>query len=97
MHVDDPVPQAVEDHAAHDRLIGVKCVPGATVIRVLRAVLVEDVVYFVCEAPEAEGGPFGISLRGMVVNAVEDHFDPGTVERLDEIAELVDRTERVLP
>jgi hypothetical protein len=33
----------------------------------------------------------------MVVNDVEDHFDPGTVERLDEIAELVDGTERVLP
>jgi hypothetical protein len=33
----------------------------------------------------------------MVVNDVEYHFDPGTVKRLDEIAELVDGTERVLP
>jgi predicted transcriptional regulator len=33
----------------------------------------------------------------MVVDHVEDHLDPGAVQRLDEIAEFVDRTQRVLP
>jgi hypothetical protein len=33
----------------------------------------------------------------VVVNDVEDHLDPRAVERLDQIAELVDWTERVFP
>ena len=72
-------------------------ISGITVIRVLRAVPVEDVIDFVCEATEADGGPSGISLRGMVGKRREDHFDPGTMKHFDEIAELIDRTERVLP
>ena len=32
VHFPDPVPQAVEDHAPHDRLIGVQRVAGAAVI-----------------------------------------------------------------
>ena len=96
MHVGDPVPEAVEDHAAHDRLIGVQRVAGAAVIGVLRAVLVEDVVDLVRETAEAQGGPRGIPFGGVVVDDVEDHLDAGAVKRLDEVAELVDRAERVL-
>src|SRR5208283_80816 len=96
VHMGDPVPCAVENHAAHDRLVGVQRVSGSTVIRVLSAVFFEDVIDFVCEAPEAERGPFAIPLRGMVVDNIEYHLDTGAVERLDEIAELVDGTERVL-
>ena len=59
------------------------------------AVLIEDVIDFVGEAPEAERGPFGISLGGVVVDDIEDHLDAGAVQRLDEITELVDGTERV--
>jgi uncharacterized membrane protein YccC len=36
-------------------------------------------------------------LAGVVVDDIEDHLDPRAVKRLDEIAELVDGTERVLP
>jgi hypothetical protein len=32
----------------------------------------------------------------VVVDDVEDHLDAGAVERFDEVAELVDRTEGVL-
>ena len=39
MHLSDPVAQAVEDHTAHDGMIGVKRVAGAAIIGVLRAVL----------------------------------------------------------
>ncbi len=64
MHLRDPVPQAVEDHAPHDRLIGVQRVAGAAVIGVVRAVLVEDVVHFIGEAAERERRP------GLVPSAV---------------------------
>ena len=97
MHFGDPVPQAVHNHASHDRLIGVQRIPGAAVIRVLRAVLIEDVIDFVCEAPEAERGPLCVSLRGVVVDDIEDHLDAGAVQLLDEITELVNRAERILP
>jgi hypothetical protein len=40
---------------------------------------------------------FAISLRGVVVDDIWDHLDAGAAKRLDEIAELVDGTERVLP
>ena len=96
MHLGDPVSQAVENHAAHDRLIGVQRVSGAAVIGVMRAVLVEDVVHLVGEAAEAEGGSRRISLGGVVVDDVEDHLDARAMQRLDEIAELVDRAEGVL-
>jgi hypothetical protein len=33
----------------------------------------------------------------VVVDDIEDYLDAGAVKRLDEIAELVDRTERILP
>jgi hypothetical protein len=95
--VGDPVPGAVENHAAHDRLIGVQGISGATVICVSGAVVVEDVIHLVREATKAERGPFGIPLGGMVVDDIEDYFDVGAVKRLDEITELVDRTEGVLP
>ena len=91
MHLSDPVSQAVENQAAHDRVVGVQRVPGAAVIGVLRAVLVEDVVHIVGEAAEAEGRSRRISLGGVVVDDVEDHLDTGAVQRLDEIAEFVDR------
>jgi hypothetical protein len=57
----------------------------------MRAVLVEDVVDFVCEAAEAEGGAVAVSLRRVVVDDIEDHFDARPVKRLDEITELVNR------
>src|SRR5260370_29247560 len=77
-------------------MIGVQSIPGATVIRVMRAVGVEDVIDLVCEASEAERRPLAVPLRGMVVDDIEDHLDARAVKRLDEIAELIDGAEGVL-
>ena len=96
MHLRDPVPQAVEDHAPNDGLIGVERVAGAAVVGVLRAILVEDVVHLVGETAETHSGPRGIPLGGVVIDDVEDHLDAGAVQRLDEVAELIDRTESIL-
>src|SRR5215472_14404405 len=96
MHLGNPIAETVNDHAPHDRLISVQRIAGAAVIRVLRQVFVEDVIDFVCESAEAEGGALGIPLSGMVVDDIEDHLDAGAMKRLDEISELVDGTERIL-
>src|SRR6201995_1457559 len=61
------------------------------------AIVLEDVIDFVGEAPEAERGPFGISLCGVIVDNIENHLNARAMQRLDEITELVDGTERVLP
>ena len=53
VHLSDPVSEAVENEAAHDRVVGVQCVTGTAVIGVMRAVLVEDVVHIVGKAAEA--------------------------------------------
>src|SRR5260370_7944795 len=77
-------------------MIGVQSIPGATVIRVMRAVGVEDVIDLVCKASEAERRPLAGTLRGMVVDDIEDQLGASAVQRLDEIAELIDGTEGVL-
>ena len=96
MHLRNPVPQAIENHVADDDLIGVQRVPGAAVVGVLRAIAIEDVVHLVREAAEAQGGSRGIPLGRVVVDDVEDHLDAGAVQRLDEVAELIDGAEGVL-
>src|SRR6516162_9017415 len=98
MHLGDPIAEAVNDHTPHDRLVCVQRIAGTAVICVLRAVFfVEDVIDFVCEAAEAEGWAPGIPLGGVVVDDIEDHLYAGAMKRLDEISELVDGTERILP
>ena len=91
----DPVPQAVEDQAAHHRVVRVQRVAGAGVVRVAGAVRLEDVVRVVVEAAEGEGRPLVVPFRRVVVHDVQDHLDARAVERLDEVPELVDGTERV--
>src|SRR5262249_54984728 len=93
----DPVPQAVADEAAHHRVVRVERVAGAGVIRIARAVLLEEVVPPVVGASKAERRSPVLTFRRMVVHDVQDDLEPGTMERLDEVPELIDGTERVTP
>ena len=95
MHVADPVPQAVEDQATHHRVVRVQRVPGAGVVRVPRAVWLEEVVRLVVEAAERQCGALVTPFRRVVVHDVENHLDARAVQRLHEVAELVDGTQRV--
>ena len=95
MHVGDPVPQAVEDQPAHHRVVRVQRVAGAGVVRVARAVGFEEVVRVVVEAAERQRGSVVVPFRGVVVDDVQDHLDARAVQRLDEVPELVDRSQRV--
>ena len=96
MHLRDPEAQAVDDEPAHHRGVGVEAVAGPAVVGVAAAA-VEQVVLLVGEPAEAEGRPVEAALGRVVVDDVEDDLEPGAVERLDEIAELVGGAERIGP
>ena len=72
-------------------MIGVERIAGAAVVRKMRAVLLQDVVSVVLEAAEAQRRPPVIALRGVIEDDVQNHFDAGAVQRLDHVAEFVDR------
>ena len=76
-------------------MVGVEGVPGAGVVGVARAVVLEDVVGGVVEAAEAQRRPALVALRGVVEHDVEDDLDARPVQRLDHVAELVHRAERI--
>ena len=95
VHLLHPVAEAVHDHPAHDRVIGVQRVARAGVVGVARAVFLEDVVRRVVEPSEAERRTALVALRGVVVHDVEDDLEPRAVQRLDHVAELVEHAERI--
>jgi hypothetical protein len=90
-----PVAEAVHDHAADDRMVGVQGVAGAGVVGVARAVLLEDVVGGIVQAAEAQRRPTLITFRSVVEHDVEDDLDAGSVQRLHHVAELVHWAERI--
>ena len=96
VHLLDPVAQAVHDQPPDDRVVGVERVAAAGVVGVPRAAVFEDVVGRVVDAAEAERRPVLIALGGVVEHHVENDLDAGPVQRLDHVAELVHRAERVL-
>ena len=96
VHLLDPVAQAVHDHPADDRMIGVERVAAAGVVGVTRAAVFEDVVGRVVDAAEAERRPGVVALGGVVEHDVENDLDARPVQRLDHVAEFVDRAERIL-
>ena len=97
VHLFHPVAQAVLDQPPHDRVIGVERVSRARVVRIAAPVRLEQVVGVVREPAQAERGSGVIALRSVVEDGVEDHLDARAVERLDHVAELVERPERIAP
>ncbi len=88
----DPVAEAVEDQLRRDRVVDVERVAAAgeveQPVRVLRR---DHVVGLVCQSAQADRRPVRSRLAGVVEDDVEDHLEAGVVERLHQIAELVDR------
>src|SRR5438094_10028319 len=97
MHFFDPVAEAVQDHSADNRMIRIECVSRATVVRVTRTILSQNVVGGVVKAAKTQGRPFVIAFSSVVEHSVENDLDTGTVQRLDHIAKLIQRPERILP
>ena len=85
----DEVPQRVHDQPQHRRVHRVERVPRAGVVHVeARVVGHEPVVALVVDAAEAEHRTEMVALGGVVVDDVEDHLDPGAMQRLDHALEL---------
>ncbi len=97
MHLLHPVAETVDDQPADDGMVGVERVAAAGVVGVPRVLPFEHVVGAVAEPAETDRRAALIALRGVVEHDVEDDLEPGPVERLHHVAELVDRPERILP
>ncbi len=89
MALDDPVAQRVHDQPQHARLDRVERVARARVVHVVpRVVRVQAVVRRVVDAAKRQRRPELASLRGVVVDDVEDHLDARAVQGLDHALEL---------
>ncbi len=97
VHRLDPVAETVHDHPPDDRLVGVERVPRARVVGVAGAVVLEDVVGHVVEPAKAQRRPVVVALGGVVEDDVENDLDARSMQRLDHVAEFVDRPQGILP
>ena len=90
MHLGDPVPQAVHDQLEHVRVAHVQAVARAGVVDVAAPVLgAQAVVGRVVGALQGEHRSAVVSLRGVVVDDVEDDLDALPVQRLHHLLELL--------
>ena len=80
-HGFDPEPQAVEDHPHNKRMVYVQRVPAAGIVHVVaRMIGLQPVIRRVIEAPKRQGRAKVIAFGGVVVDHVQNHFDPGVME-----------------
>ena len=89
-HLGDPVAQRVGHQLQHPRLGGVHRVAAAGDVVVGAQVARQPVVAGVVDPPEGERGPLVTTLAGVVVDHVQDHLEPGVVQRRDHLLELPD-------
>ena len=88
--LEDEVAERVHDQPQHRRMHRVERVPRARVVHVVPRVAGNGpVVGEVVDALEGEHRAEVVPLRRVVVDDVEDHLDPGAVERLDHPLELL--------
>ena len=85
----DPVVETIENEGADNGMVAVERVAATRVVRVA-PVGCEHVVGLVVDPAEGDRRPAQIPLGGMVEDHVEDHRDPGDMERLDQLLELRD-------
>ena len=91
VHLADPVPQRVHDHAQARRVVGVDRVAGARGVHVTAGVVGhEPVVRRVVQPAEAQRRAQMAALRRVVEHHVEQHLQPGRMQRLDHRLELGD-------
>ena len=95
MHLADPIAQAVRDQRRTTGWLALSVLPVA-VVGVMGAVRFEDVVSLVLEAAKTQRRTGLAAFGGVVEHNIEDHFDAGAMQRLDEVAKLVERAEGIL-
>ena len=98
MHLQHPVPQAVHDQLQHARVPHVQRVPRAGIVHVIAWVIAhQPIVIGVVDSLERKRGAKMIAFRRVVVNHVENHFQPCRVQRLDHGLEFANRIRRQVP
>src|SRR5262249_23639425 len=97
MHFFDPIAEALDDHPADNRMIGVEGVSRAAVIGVARAILLENVISSVVEPSKTQRRSVVITFGGVIEHNVENDLNTRPVQSLDHVAKLVQRPKRILP
>ena len=88
LHHLDPIAQGIHHQLQHARMAGVDRVPSAGVVDVVALLLGHrPVIGKIVDALEGERRPELVAFRGMVVNHVENHLEPGIMESPDHLAE----------
>ena len=77
-----PMPQAMEDHLAHDRVVAVDRVAAAGIVFVVRAAAFQHVVDLVLQPLEAERGAQFVAFGRVIEHHVENDFDARLVQAL---------------
>ena len=89
VHLENPVAKAVHDQLQHVGMPHVQRVAGSGVVHVVPAVVCHQaVVRGIVDPLERQHRTEMVSLGGVVVDHVEDHFDSGGVQRPHEILEF---------
>ena len=77
-------------------MIRVQGVPGAGIVGITRPVFLQDVIRCVFQPAIAQRRALMVCLRRVVEHDIEDDLDPGSMQRLDHIAKLVDGAQAIL-
>lgn len=96
MHLADPVAQAVEDHPPYDRMVGIERVAGAGVVGIVATIRPRDVICPILDAAKAERGPGCATLGRVVKHDIQNDLNAGSMQCLDHVAELIERSQRIL-
>ena len=83
-----PVAQAIQHHAAHNRVVAVERVAGAAEVEIV-AIRRQHVVDLVVEPAERDIGSHLVAFSGVVKHHVQKHLNTGPVQLLDEVLELI--------
>ena len=91
LHLGRPVAQRIQHHLQHARMRGVDRVSGAGVVDVVaRLVRHRAVIGEIVDALERKRRPLLVAFRGMVVDDVQYHFQPGVMKSAHHVAEAAE-------
>ena len=91
MHLQRPVTQRFHDELQHARMIEVQCVARAGDVAIKAPVGIQSIIRSIVDAAERQGRTEVIAFATVIVNDVENDFDPGIVQPLDHGLKAGDR------
>jgi hypothetical protein len=86
----NPVPQTEKDHFADNGVVAIDGVAAARVIAIPATAVAEHIVDTILKPLETQGGSEFVPFGGVIENYIQNHFDPGLVQRADHFLKLID-------